>query len=78
MSRKLEGFHMVFLRRITRQAEVRQNYGTWRQVSAETVMKKAGNQTLGTYIYRKQITVMEWVALRPILEVCARETSYDM
>ena len=48
---------------------MRQKDGTWRQVTAETVLEKAGTQPLGTYIDRIQAKVAEWVALRPILEV---------
>ena len=45
---------------------------TWWQISAEKVLEKAGTQSLGTYIERRQVIVAEWVALRPILEVCDR------
>ena len=34
-------------------------------------------QTLGTYIDKWQVTVVEWVALMPILEFCNRETGYE-
>ena len=50
---------------------------TWQQVAANIFLEKAGTQPLGTYIYRKQAIVMEWVAFCPILEVCDRETGYD-
>ena len=56
---------------------MRQEGGTWRQVAAEMVLEKAGTQSLGTYIERRQATMAEWVALRPILEVCDRETGYE-
>ena len=46
---------------------------TWRKVSEETVLEKSGTQPLGTYIDRRQATVAEWVALRPILEVCDKK-----
>ena len=65
-----------FLRLITRQRSVRQKDGTWRQVAADKVLEKAVTQPLGTYIYRRQVTVTEWVALRPILEVYDRDTGY--
>ena len=41
VSRKIEGVHMGFLRRIMRKRAVRQKYGTWWQVAAETVLEKA-------------------------------------
>ena len=69
MSRKLEGVHMGLLRKITGHKAVRRKDGTWRQVAAEKVLKKAVTQSIGAYIDRRQATVAEWVVLRPILEV---------
>ena len=46
-------------------------------MAVETVLEKAGTQTLETYIERRQAIVAEWVALRPILEVCDIETGYE-
>ena len=37
------------------------------------VLEKAGTQPLGTYIDRRQTTVAEWVALRPILGFYGRK-----
>ena len=59
------------------QRVVWQEDGTWRQVEAEKALEKAGTQSLGTYIDRRQATVAEWVALRTILEVCDIETGYE-
>ena len=42
------------------------------------VIKEAGTQTLGAYIDKPQATVAEWVALRPILEICDKETGYKV
>ena len=36
----------------------------------------AGTQTLGAYIDKRQTTVAEWVALRPILNLYNRDTGY--
>ena len=55
---------------------MRQENGTWRQVAADKILENSGTQSLGTYIDRRQATVEEWGALRPILEVCDRETGY--
>ena len=76
MSRKLEGVNMGFLRQIMGQRAVRRKERNWRQVAAEKVLEKAGTHSLGAYTDRRQTTVAEWVELRPILEVCDRETSY--
>ena len=40
------------------------------------VLKEVSTQTLGTYIDKRQATVVEGVALRPILEIYDRETGY--
>ena len=59
MSRNQEGVHVGFLKQITGQREVRQKDGTWRCVTAEKVLKKAGTHYLGSYIDRRQATVAE-------------------
>ena len=46
-------------------------------MAAVSVLKEAGTQTLGTYIDKRQEAVAEWVMLRPMLEVCDRETRYE-
>ena len=46
-------------------------------MAAETVLNKAVTWSLGTHIDRSQETVMEWLALHPILEVCDRDTGYE-
>ena len=47
-------------------------------MTAEKVINKgAGTQTLGTYIDRRQATVAEWVALRPILDIYDRDKVYE-
>ena len=76
MSRKLEGINMGFLRQIMGQRAVRRKERNWRKAAAEKVLEKAGTHSLGAYNDRRQTTVTEWVELRPILEVCDRETSY--
>ena len=45
---------------------------TWSRAAAVIFLKEEGTQTLGTYIDRQKTTVAEWVALRPIHEVCDR------
>ena len=40
------------------------------------VLQGAVRQPLRTYINRRQATVAEWVLLRPIFNVCAREMGY--
>ena len=43
----------------------------------ESLLKEVGTRTLGTCIDKRHATVAKWVALRPILEVCDRETGYE-
>ena len=62
---------------ITGKREVWQEDENWWKVAAEKVLEKSGTNSLGTYIYRRQETVAEWVALRPILEVCDRDIGYE-
>ena len=48
----------------------------WETPGAEVVWEASGTQSAMTYIGRHQATVVQWVALRPIIEVCAGEKSY--
>ena len=41
---------------------------------AENVLQAEGTKPLKTYIEKRQVTVSEWVALRPILELCKKNT----
>ena len=54
----------------------RQRDRTWRSASVEKVLTEAETQTLGEYIDKRKATVAEWVALRPILEICDRKMVY--
>ena len=69
ISQKLEGAHGGFLRYILGKMSVRQKDRTWKCVASQKVLKKIVTQSLVDYIDRRQATVAEWVALRPILEV---------
>ena len=50
---------------------------TCSRAAAVVFLKEEGTQTLGTYVDRHQTTVAEWVALRPIYEVCDRYIGYE-
>ena len=43
----------------------------------KTVFQGEGTHPLWTYVDRRQATVAEWVALRPILGVFARDIGYE-
>ena len=76
MYKNMEGVHAGLLRQVMGKTYKRQRDGTWRNKAATRVFKEARTQTLGTYIDNRQVTVVEWVELRPILEVCDREIGY--
>ena len=77
MMQKLEGAHVSFLRKVTRIQAERRRDGYWRQVKADEFLLGVGTQTLRKHVDRQQATVAEWVATRPIFDVCARETGYE-
>ena len=62
---------------MTGQKAKRQRDGTWRSESAAKVLTELGTQTLGAYIDKRQATVTEWVALRPIIDIYHKETGYE-
>ena len=74
---RLEGAHVGFLRQITRKKSKWLRDGLWWQVTAKKFLQGAGTQPLQTYVDRRQATVAEWVALRPIFDICAREMGYE-
>ena len=55
----------------------RLGYGTWETPGAEGVQEAAGTQSGRMYIEQRQATVAQWVALRPLSEVFAREIEYE-
>ena len=50
---------------------------TWKNDGADRVLQVAETKPLWEYIKRRQATVVEWVSLRPIFEVCAEEMGYE-
>ena len=77
MMQRLEGAHVGFLWQVKRNQAIRRRDGSWRQVTAETVLHGAGTQPIRTYVDMQQAAVAEWVALRPIFDVCTRKTGYE-
>ena len=72
MERKLEVIHTEFLRQMMGKQAIHLGDGTWETPGAEGVWEAAVTQSEMTYIGIQQATVAQWVALRPIFEVCAR------
>ena len=54
----------------------RLGYLTWETSGAEGVREAAGMKSKMTYIWIRHATMAQWVVLRPLFEVCARETDY--
>ena len=77
MSRNLEGSHVVFLRQLIGQTAKRHRDRTWRSSAALKLINESGKNTLGTYNYKRQVTVSEWVVLKKILEFYGREKGYE-
>ena len=68
---------MVFLRQLIGQTAKRHRDRTWRSAAALKVINESGKNTLGTYNYKRQVTVSEWVVLKKILEFYGREKGYE-
>ena len=77
MDRKVEGTHTGLLRQITGNLVCRLGDRTWDTPGAEVLWESAGTQSEMTYIGRRQASVENWVALRPLFKVCAREKVYE-
>ena len=77
MVQRLEGAHVSLLWQVTHKQATRRRDGSWRKVKAEAVLQGEGKHSLRTYVDRQQVTVGEWVAIRPIFDVCVRETGYE-
>ena len=69
MVQRLEGAHVNFLCKVTGGESKRISEGLWWQVTAKTVLQGVGTQPLRTYVDSRQVTVSEWMAIRPIFDV---------
>ena len=74
MPNKLKGVHVGLLQQETWMKSRRLGEETWTKEGTDRVIQVAGTKLLLEYIDKRQSTVAEWVALRPIFEVCAKET----
>ena len=77
IAQRLEVVDVGFLIQVTKLKAKRLKEGLWWKVAAKKVLQGAGTQPLHTHLYRRQATVVEWVALPPIFKVCARDTGYE-
>ena len=69
MESKVEGTRMGFLRKITRKWAQQKSGGIWDTPRSEVVCEAVGTQLTTNQIERRQVTVAQWVVLRPIFEV---------
>ena len=46
---------------------------TWETLGAEGITEAALTQSSRIYIEQRQATVAQWVVIRPLFELCARE-----
>ena len=77
MAKRVEGTYTEFLQMITGNIARRLGDGTWETPGAEGVREAAGTQSARIYIERRQETVAQRVVIRPLFEVCARETGCE-
>ena len=77
MLNNIEGVHVVFLQQVTGMKARRLGDGTWKKEGPERVIQVAGTKPLQEYIDKRQATVSEWAELRPIFEVCTKDTGYE-
>ena len=68
---------MSFLWQMTGMKAQRLGGKTWKNEGEDMLLQATETKPLREYINRRQATVAEWVALRPIFEVCEKETGYE-
>ena len=70
MAKTLGGFHHRVARGITGQLPRQQADGSWHYPPLADAMGEAGMEELETYIARRQNMVAQYIATRPILDLC--------
>ena len=73
MMRAVEGNHTGFIRQINGKRARSQAGDNWETPAKEEVLWAVGIKSVDKYIGLWQEKLAQWVALRPLLEVCARE-----
>ena len=76
MTRTVEVTHAGFLRKITGNKAWRNTNGMQEILAAGEVLRAAGMHKEATYISRSQGTVLQWVDLHPIFDVCSQEQGF--
>ena len=68
--------HVGFLIQVIGQMANWHRDGTWISVAVSRVLKESGTHTLGKYNDKRQVTVVDWVGMKKILEVYGRDMGY--
>ena len=68
---------MVFLRQVAGMTNQKLGINTWHKEGVERVLQETETKPFRGYTERRQATVAEWVALRPIFEVFVKETGFE-
>ena len=74
MTKRIDGTYTEFLQIIRGKREKRLGDGTLETPGAEGIREAAETQSDRICIEQRQATVEQWGALRPLFEVCERET----
>ena len=77
MLKNIEGVHIGLLQQVMGMKSLTIEEETWTKEGTDRVLQTAGNKPLREYIEKRQVTVSEWVDLRPIFEVCTKEMGYE-
>ena len=70
MERSLSGFLHGAARRLTGRQARREKDGDWHYPSLEGAMQEAGLTDIRTSILKRQNTVAQYIAMRPLLDLC--------
>ena len=74
MKRALDSFQHRVARRLTRRHQRIWGYGSWAYQPFEEAMGKAGFYGIRKSVTRRQNTVVQYIATRPIIDLCERST----
>ena len=70
IGRTLDGFHQRVTRRLTGRQPQRGLDGAWVYPPLVEAMSETGLQDLETYVARHQNAVAQYIATRPIMDLC--------
>ena len=70
MEKALEGLHHRVVRHMVGMVPKRQRGGTWVYPPIGAALTTVGLDEIGVYIYRLQNTVEQYIATRPIIDLC--------